>query len=58
MKFGMSMYFMNLNHINKFCYGQSIIDPRSKIGPLKKLSLVIIIGLTILLPREVRHEHI
>ena len=36
MKFSMNMYFVNLNHIAKFCYGQSIIAPRFKRGPLKK----------------------
>ena len=50
MKFGINRIF-NLYHITKFCYGQSIIDPRSKIGLLKKLYLAIIIGLKILSPR-------
>ena len=36
MKFGMTIYFVNLNHIAKFCYGRSIIAPRFKIGHLKK----------------------
>ena len=36
MKFGIDVYFVNLNHIAKFCYDQSIIAPRFKIGPLRK----------------------
>ena len=51
MKFGINVYYVNLNHITKFCYGRSIIAPRSKIRPLKKICLAIIIGLKILLPR-------
>ena len=58
MKFGMNEYFVNLNHITKFCYDRSIIAPRSKIGLLKKICLAIIIGLKIVLLREIRHEHV
>ena len=51
MEFGMNVYFVNLNHVTKYCYGRSIIAPWSKIGPLKKICLTIIIGLKMLLPR-------
>ena len=47
MKFGMNMYFINLNHIAKFCYGRSIIAPTYKKGHLKKMCLAIIISLKI-----------
>ena len=50
MKFDMNVYFVNLKHIAKFCYGWSIIAPRFKIGTLKKTCLAIIIGLKMLLP--------
>ena len=39
MKFNMNAYFVNLNHIAKFCYGRSIIAPMFKKGPLKKYVL-------------------
>ena len=51
MKFGVTVYFVNLNHIAKFCYGWSIIAPGYKIGPLKKICLAIMIDLKIILPR-------
>ena len=51
MKFAMKMYFVNLNHVTKFWYGLSIIDFKSKIGPLMKICLAIIIGLKTVLPR-------
>ena len=44
---GINLYFVNLNHITKFCCGRFIIA--SKIGPLKKICLAIIISLKILL---------
>ena len=50
-KFRMNVYFINLNHITKFCYNRSIIGSRSEIEPLTKICLAIIIGLKILLPR-------
>ena len=43
MKFNMNVYFVNLSHIIKFCYGRSIIATTSKTQPLKKICLAIII---------------
>ena len=51
MKFGMKMYFVNLNYIAKFCYGRSIIALRFKMGPFKKICLAIIVVLKIVLPQ-------
>ena len=51
MKFSMNVYFVNLNHITKICYGRFIIVATFKTGPLKKICLAIIICLKILLPR-------
>ena len=52
-KFGMNMYFINLNHITKCCYDRSIIVPSSEIGRIKEICLIYnnIIGLKIVLPR-------
>ena len=36
MKFGKNVYFVNLNHITKFCYGRPISTSRSKLLPLGK----------------------
>ena len=51
MKLGMKVYFVNLNHIIKICYGRSLITPRSLIGPIKKTCLAIKFGIKIVLPR-------
>ena len=52
MKCGMKVYFVNLNHVTKFCYGWFIIAPMFKIGQLKKICLAITISLKIVLPRR------
>ena len=51
MKFSMKVYFINLNHVTKFCYGRSIIDRRFKVESLKKICLAIIFSLKILFLR-------
>ena len=56
-KLGMNVYSVNLNYITKYFYGRFIIASESKIGPLKKICLGIIISFKILLPRCNRHEH-
>ena len=44
MKFGMNVYFVNLNAIINACYSWSTIACRSSIGSLKKICLAITIA--------------